>query len=269
MLFHVNNVEGGTSSMRNKLYVGLLAGASAGYLLRRLGKRWGATEDEVHRSLPGDDLVAHPMVETTHAITIHAPAAAIWPWLVQMGYDRGWWYTDAHWYRLVETSLWKAKPHTSANHIIPELQHLAVGNTVPDGPPGTAFFTVAQLQPQQAIALYSTTHILFMAPASVRNNPRLGLYGDFSWVFVLDEKEEGVTRLIVRTRASYGPRLFRMLTLPLLYPGDFVMARMMLRGIKQRVEQNVGTGSGKAERGEPLALTTREDGRVGVGSHIS
>jgi hypothetical protein len=269
MLFHVNNVEGGTSSMRNKLYVGLLAGASAGYLLRRLGKRWGATEDEVHRSLPGDDLVAHPMVETTHAITIHAPAAAIWPWLVQMGYDRGWWYTDAHWYRLVETSLWKAKPHTSANHIIPELQHLAVGNTVPDGPPGTAFFTVAQLQPQQAIALYSTTHILFMAPASVRNNPRLGLYGDFSWVFVLDEKEEGVTRLIVRTRASYGPRLFRMLTLPLLYPGDFVMARMMLRGIKQRVEQNVGTGSGKAEREEPLALTTREDGRVGVGSHIS
>src|SRR5437660_8162880 len=95
-----------------------------------LGKRWGATEDEVHRSLPGDDLVPHPMLETTHAITIHAPAAAIWPWLVQMGYDRGWWYTDARWYRLLETSLWKAKPHTSADRIIPEFQHLAVGDTV-------------------------------------------------------------------------------------------------------------------------------------------
>ena len=255
--------------MKNKLYVGLLAGTTAGYLLRRLGRRWGANEDEVHRSLPGDDLVPHPMLETTHAITIHAPAAAIWPWLVQMGYDRGWWYTDASWYRLLETALWKAKPHISANRIIPELQRLAVGDTVPEGPPGTAYFTVATLEPQRALALYSTTHLLLMAPAFVRNDPRLGLYGAFSWVFVLDEKDEGVTRLIVRTRASYGPLLFRMLTLPLLYPGDFLMARMMLQGIKQRVEWSVGTGSGKDEREEPVALTTEEDGRVGVGSHIS
>jgi hypothetical protein len=255
--------------MRNKLYVGLLAGASAAYLLRRLGRRWGATEDEVHRSLPGDDLVPHPMVETTHAITIHAPAAAIWPWLVQMGYDRGWWYTDARWYRLLETALWNAKPHTSAERIIPELQHLAVGDTVPDGPPRTASFTVAVLEPQRVLGLYSTTHILFMAPAFVRNNPRLRLYGDFSWAFILDEQEEGVTRLIVRTRASYGPRLFRMLTLPLFYPGDFLMARMMLRTIKQRVEQSVGTASGKAERVEPVTLPPQEEGRVGGGSHIS
>src|ERR1051326_5114189 len=238
--------------MRNKLYVGLLAGASGAYLVRRLGRRWGATEDEVHRPLPGDELVAHPMVETTHAIPIHAPAAAIWPWLVQMGYDRGWWYTDARWYRLLETALWKAKPHTSADRIIPEFQHLAVGDTVPDGPPGTAYFTVAQLQPQRALALSSTTHLLFMAPASVRN-----------------KKEAGVTRLIVRTRASYGPRLFRMLTLPLLYPGDFLMARMMLWGIKQRVEQSLGTGSGKDEQEESVTLTKEEDGRVGVGRHIS
>jgi hypothetical protein len=180
------------------------------------------------------------MVETTHAITIHAPAAAVWPWLVQMGYDRGWWNTDARWYRLLETALWKAKPHMSAERIIPELQRLAVGDTVPDGPPGTAFFRVAALEPQRALALFSTTHILLMAPASVRDNPRLGLYGNFSWVFVLDEKAEDVTRLIVRTRASYEPLLFRMLTLPLFYPGDFLMARMMLRTIRQRVEQGSG-----------------------------
>ena len=243
--------------MRNKMFVGLLAGASTGYLLRRLGKRWGATEDEVYRALPGDDLVPHPMLETTHAITIDAPAAAIWPWLVQMGYDRGWWYTDARWYHLLETALWKAKPHTSAERIIPELQGLSVGDTVPDGPPGTASFKVAKLEPQRVLALYSTTHLLFMAPAAVRNNPRLGLYGDFSWVFILDEKEEGVTRLIVRTRASYGPRLFRMLTVPLLYPGDFLLGRMMLRTIKQRVERSVETGARKAEREEPVALAAK------------
>jgi hypothetical protein len=197
------------------------------------------------------------MLETTHAITIHAPPAAVGPWLVQMGYERGWWYTDARWYRLVETVLWKAKPHTSADRIIPEFQQLAVGDIVPDGPPGTAFFTVATLEPQRVLALYSTTHLLFMAPASVRNNPRAGLSCEFSWVFILEEKEEDVTRLIVRTRASYGPRLFRMLTIPLLYPADFLVGRMMLQAIKQRVEQNNASVYGKAQRHEGVGLTTR------------
>ena len=105
------------------------------------------------------------------------------------------------------------------------------------GPPGTASFTVAKMEPERVLALFSTTHLPFMAPASVRNNPRVELYGRFSWVFVLDEKEEGMTRLIVRSRTSYGPRLFRMLTLPLLLPADFLMARMMLGGIRQRAER--------------------------------
>lgn len=76
---------------------------------------------------------------------------------------------------------------------------------------------MAALEPQRELALYSTTHLLFLAPASLRNNPRIGLYGEFSWVFLLDEVGEGVTRLIVRTRTSYGPRLYRMPTVPLLY----------------------------------------------------
>jgi hypothetical protein len=224
--------------MKNKLCLGLLVVGSGAFLLRRLGMRWGATDDEVHRSLPGDDLVPHPMLETTHAISIAASPVAIWPWLVQMGYDRGWWYTDARWYQWVDKYIWHTSHPASPDHIIPELQHLEVGDTVPDGPPGTAFFTVAQLEPEHVLALFSTTHILFMAPASLRNNPKVGLSGVFSWVFTLDEKEEGVTRLIVRTRASYEPKLFRMLTGPILFPADFLMARMMLQTIRQRVERS-------------------------------
>ena len=236
--------------MRNKLSIGLVVAASAAYLLRRQGKRWGATEDEVYRSLPGDDPVPHPMVETTHAITISAPAATIWPWLVQVGYHRAGWYTDS-WYSWIDKYLFRIERPPSADHILPRFQHLAVGDTVPDGPPGTAFFTVAQLEPQRALALYSTTHLLMMAPASVRDNPRLGLYGKFSWVFVLDEQATGVTRLIVRTRASCGPRLFRMLLLPLFYPGDFLIARLMLRTIRQRVER----GSGSQQAAEHVEAT--------------
>ena len=33
---------------------------------------------------------------------------------------------------------------------------------------------------------------------------RYGIYGEFSWAFVLEEKGEGNPRLIVRTRASWG-----------------------------------------------------------------
>jgi hypothetical protein len=224
--------------MKNKLCLGLLAVVSGAHLLRHLGMRWGATDNEVHHSLPGDELVPHPMLETTHAISIKASRADIWPWLVQMGYDRGWWYTDALWYQWVDKYIWHTSHAASPDQIIPELQHLAVGDTVPDGPPGTAFFEVATLEPEHILALFSTTHIPFIAPASLRKNPKVGLHGEFSWVFVLDEKGERMTRLIVRTRASYGPKMFRILTRPMLYPADFLMARMMLQTIKQRVEQS-------------------------------
>ncbi len=52
--------------------------------------KWGATETEVSMSLPGDDLVPNPVLVSTRAITIRAPAAAIWPWLMQMGQGGSW-----------------------------------------------------------------------------------------------------------------------------------------------------------------------------------
>ena len=63
--------------MRNKVCAGVLAAMAGGYLLRRQGLRWGATDEEVHKSLPGDEIVPHPMLETTHAVLINARAGAI------------------------------------------------------------------------------------------------------------------------------------------------------------------------------------------------
>jgi hypothetical protein len=47
----------------------------------------------LRESLPGDELVAGAKLKATHAITINAPAADIWPWLVQMGQNRGGFYS--------------------------------------------------------------------------------------------------------------------------------------------------------------------------------
>ena len=49
----------------------------------------GATGEEVHRTLPGDDQIPHPDTQWTRAITVKAKSAAVWPWLVQIGHGRG------------------------------------------------------------------------------------------------------------------------------------------------------------------------------------
>jgi hypothetical protein len=235
--------------MKNKaLYLGLLAVASSVYL-RRQGRRWGASDEEVHQPMSGDELIPHPMVETTHALTIQASAAEIWPWLVQMGMDRGGWYSDPEWWDgPAEKVLWsflaseektgysiRAEP--SADRIIAEFQNLKIGDIVLDGPPGTAFFTVAALEENRVLALHSNSHVRYIVPAFLRDNPRINIQGEFSWVFILNEVNANTTRLILRTRVNYGPRMFRVLTRPFFWPVDFVLARKMLRGIKWRVEQ--------------------------------
>jgi hypothetical protein len=235
--------------------------ASGAYLLRRQGRRWGASNDEVHQAMPGDELIAHPMVETTHAITIQASASEVWPWLVQMGMDRGGWYSDPEWWDgLAEKVLWSflssdektgylIRDEPGADRIIEKFQDLRVGDTILDGPHGTAFFTVATLEKKRVFALYSNSHVRYIVPHVLRDNPNANIHGEFSWVFILDEVDAGVTRLILRTRINYGPRIFRLLTRPFFWPIDFVLARKTLRGIKWRVEQRKQE---LAERGSGL-----------------
>lgn len=214
----------------------LLAVAASAYVLHRLGRHWGATGDEVRAALPGDELVPRPTVETTHSITIHAPVAAVWPWLVQMGYGRAGWYTDAWWYRQVDRYLWHVET-PRPDRIVPEWQHLAAGDIVPDGPPGTAYFTVAALDPLHTLALYSTTHATVWLPRALRDNPRYGLHGEMGFVFVLRELGPDQTRLILRSRVSVGPALYRVIGGVLLPPADLFVASQLLSHIRQRVER--------------------------------
>lgn len=76
-------------------------------------------------SLPGDELLPAPTVVSTQAITINAPAESIWPWLVQLGKDRGGLYS----YTVIE-NLFGLGIHNT-DRVIPELQNLAVGDRVP------------------------------------------------------------------------------------------------------------------------------------------
>ena len=50
--------------------------------------RRGAANVNLQRTLPGDELVTNPKTGYTQAITISAPKAEVWQWLVQIGYKQ-------------------------------------------------------------------------------------------------------------------------------------------------------------------------------------
>jgi hypothetical protein len=208
----------------------LLAGAAAavGVYTRFIRPRtltWGATPDEVSGRLPGDDLVRGQYM-TTHAITIDRPAAQVWPWLVQMGYQRGGWYSYDRLEKVVGAG--DFADVGSTRRILPQLQSLASGDTVDLSPNGG--FTVAVLEPERSLVLLIPMDLLTGGPASDRSRVIL----DWTWAFVLQPTNQGC-RLIIRVRGELRPR-WLALTLPLLDPVHLLMERKMLRTIKQRVE---------------------------------
>jgi hypothetical protein len=191
----------------------------------RLGRTYGSTAVERAATLPGDGIVADPNVVTDHAITIDAPPAAVWPWLVQMGWGRGGWYT-ARW---VDRLLFPANG-PSAIRIVPELQDIGIGTFIPDGAPETECgLYVEEIEPERALVLHSNSHL----PKSWRSRSTL----DWSWAFVLTPLDGGRrTRFHFRSRWTTSPWLLTAGGWLGVVPADFVMSRDMLRGVKQRAE---------------------------------
>ncbi len=214
-----------------------LAGAAG---LRRVSRRSRVTDDEAFGPLPGDDVIPHPMLEWTRGTTIRRPPSEVWPWLVQMGYHRGGWYTSVWLDRLI----WRVDAR-NADQILPEYQNLSVGDVVPDGPDYAAYFWVRQLEHERAIVYSSIRHPYRGHPIDPTDHEALyqlekrlvegGDYIDFSWTFVLRPEGAQSTRLLLRTRANFAPRAVRLATVPLGLV-DAYFAHSILRGVKRRVE---------------------------------
>lgn len=215
--------------------LGVAAAAEA--TLIQLGRTYGSTPEERRMRLPGDEIVLDPTVVTDHAVTIHAPPSEVWPWLVQMGWGRGGWYT-ARW---VDRLLFPANG-PSAERIIPELQDIEVGSFIPDGPPETECgLFVERLEPEHALVLHSNSHL----PTSWRRRAT----ADWSWAFVLTPDDNGQrTRFHFRSRCTTHPWWLTAGGWLGIVPADLIMSRDMLRGVKRRAEQ-LTQGSGRAGAG--------------------
>ncbi len=199
-------------------------------LIRPWHLKWGATEAEVSRALPGDDIVPGPKIAATHAITIQAPAADVWPWLVQMGQGRAGFYS----YEWIENLM--GLTIRNANQILREYQNLKVGDTVPLAPDGTGV-PVAVCEPNEVLVLGGRVDSKTQGALALHDSDPNAFF-ETSWTFFLQPVDPYTTRLIERFRTDWGPESFAntFFYRVILEPGSFIMERAMLLGIKQRVE---------------------------------
>ena len=183
--------------------------------------KWGATDEETRALLPGDELVPGATESATHAITINARVEDVWPWLVQIGQNKGGFYSYSWLENLVGCRL------HNADRIVPEFQHLKVGDEVwlhPEVPP----LPVLVCEPYRAIVLGSNTK----EPGT--------------WGFFLNKLDDDTTRLVARGRGRLGTGpLGWLLQHAVFEPAHFVMERKMLLEIKRLAEMNARADSGQ------------------------
>ena len=182
------------------------------FLIRPWQRTWGATGTEAGRPMPGDTTVQAPRFIATRAVTIDAPPEKVWPWLAQMGYRRAGLYR----YDWIDRAL-KILDRPSAARILPEHQTIIAGQEIPmSSGPGWSVLTA---EPNSSL---------------VFDIHQAG--GRITWSWLLSPYDEGKTRLILRIRGLLEPGASALPGLVLMGPGEFIMARRMLGGIKARAE---------------------------------
>ena len=177
-------------------------------LFRPWQLRWGATDNEIQRSMPGDDIVRKPSFNATRAVTVHASAENIYPWIVQMGVSRAGWYS----YDLLDNL---ARP--SAESILPKHQNLQVGDIIPMSPDGKQGMRVKDFSKNKWMLWWDNI-------------------GDSSWAWEIYNDEENHSRLVTRVRVKYrwfSPAILFNLLIEFF---DILMMCKCMLEIKRRAE---------------------------------
>ncbi len=206
--------------------------------------RWGAGRPAAARRYPGDELVPQPRWGWTHAVQVQAPAADVWPWVAQMGADRGGFYSYQWLENLIGCQV------RNATEIHPEWAAREGGELRlhPKAPP----LRIVSVQPGRALVAY-------MPPVPALSDTRQpegahpggparsrDRWMTASWLFLVEPDGPARCRVISRYRCGTSADLLSRLQFgpAIVEPVSFAMDRRMLIGIKQRAER---------AREEPLA----------------
>ncbi len=202
--------------------------------LRPVILTWGATEDEIKAQLVGDSLA--PWTSSTHAIKINAPNSDVWKWLVQLGSDRGGFYS----YTFLERLL--GYESIGSDAIVPEFQEMKVGRIVRASLPQSK--TKSSIKGEEATdsgpspvsARWMTLNSWPVVAVDPGNSFVLENWG----AFVLRPIDSEHTRLIVRTHGREIKGSLNWVNYYIFEPLHYIMERKMLIGIKDRAEAGSG-----------------------------
>ncbi|HSD22457.1 MAG TPA: hypothetical protein VLC54_20575 [Anaeromyxobacter sp.] len=199
---------------RAGILVAVPSAAIAGWaaFVRPWMRRWGATDEEIARPMPGDELVPRPRYRSTRAITIRARPEEIWPWLVQMGNGRGGLYSVDVLDRLLGVI-----EAPSAERVLPEWQDLRPGDVIPIG--GTPGWPVHAVERDRSLVLRIEHGEALVTQA-------WGLY----------PVDGETTRLVLRVRGAASPGMRSAALVAVIEPQELVMVRAQLIGIRRRAE---------------------------------
>jgi hypothetical protein len=172
---------------------------------------WGATGEELARSMPGDGTIANPSFNATRGVTIHAPVEAIYPWIVQIGMNRAGWYS----YDLLDNL---GRP--SADRLLPEHQKIYTGQLIPMSPDGKYGIYVKEFKENEWVLWHDKE-------------------GDTTWFWGIYPDGEKQSRLITRVQMKYRWLTAGAIFNLLIEFGDLIMMRKCMLGIKTRAEKMV------------------------------
>ena len=174
--------------------------------------RWGATDNEVTASHSGDELVPSPRITYTRAISINAAPEVIYPWIVQLGAEKGGMYS----YDWFETNILQCEL-MNADRIHEEWQNLKVGDAMKmcPGTSGPPPYEIAILEPNHAIVMGHKDNSKWVEV----------------WQFSLVPQADGATHLVIRSRNAAQGWFWDVIR-----PGEFIMMRGMMLGIRERAE---------------------------------
>lgn len=217
----------GVRRLRARHATAVIVAAAGGYLLALRPRlvRWGATDEEVRRPFPGAGIIPGATRSATMAVTVDAPPAEVWPWLVQMGADRAGWYS---WDRLDNFG------RRSADRIHPEWQAIAVGDRFLARPDGSEWWEVAALESGHFLCLRMSLDLRGRPFDPRGTRPRYST--DSTWGFLLEELPGGSTRLVVSGYWSLQPRWFQpIMSFLVLEPSHWVMQTRQFANLRRLV----------------------------------
>lgn len=171
---------------------------------------WGATTEEIHGSVVGDNLCRNATLIATRSITISAPPQDVFPWIRQMGFGRAGWYS----YDWLDNLGRK-----SATKVHEEWQSVESGDKIPSGP---ISFTAAIVE--------APRHFVLEIKSLGKKSPKL----HFTLAYELREDPRG-TRLVTRMRSHIKLPFGSLFERFILGPGDGIMLRRQLLNINKHV----------------------------------